>query len=789
MRGEITSARAFEFGTKSETLARLSALVHSAIVLPLVSFTVAEWQHDPEAVLAKIRRKPWVADPLVVRSSGRDEDQSTFSNAGRYLSETDVRGQDELVDAIGRVVASYDVFRPNNQVFVQPQLENALASGVVSSCEPSCGAPYRVVNWADGPDTAAVTSGRATVRTWYFLDEDAPRPPVPWLTRIPDLVKELEQLSRRPFEFEFGVAEDGTLVLFQMRLLAKPGKPVPRRRHREAVAQCRARLHQLRQAPTPALGPDTVFGVMPDWNPAEMIGIRPRPLALSLYRNLITDEIWAESRHRYGYRDLRGAPLLIDLHGLPYIDTRASFSSLVPASVPDATAERLVGSYVQKLRENPHLHDKIEFTIALSSYHFTITERAAELVRSGVLSPAESSELVTSLRHVTARMMSGIGPYRRDLAEIEQLRRLPLHRPETFRPKRIAALTHLCKRAGTLPFSGIARAAFAATSIVRSMVELGVLSAEDADALLSSSQVTSSALQKDFADLSRTAFLRRYGHLRPGTYDILSPRYDEDPSRYFDWSRPAANVTGPPGFLPAVAQMREIRRLIAEHRLPGNAHELLRFIVQSVAAREYAKLQFSRVVSEILFDAKRAGEWLGLGPDDMSYARIEDLCALTGDHRRDRATLCAAIESARYQHEITETLCAPVVLSEPDELVSFAAMADEANFVTQGRVIAPIADVSAGDDPAGSIAMIAAADPGYDWIFTRGIAGLITAFGGANSHMAIRALELGIPAAIGVGEAEFTRLLRADVLEVDAASKLVRPSAGAGLRLRETGAA
>ena len=53
---------------------------------------------------------------------------------------------------------------------------------------------------------------------------------------------------------------------------------------------------------------------------------------------------------------------------------------------------------------------------------------------------------------------------------------------------------------------------------------------------------------------------------------------------------------------------------------------------------------------------------------------------------------------------------------------------------------------------AGAIVCIPGADPGYDWIFSQGIAGLITAFGGANSHMAIRAAELGIPAVIGAGE-------------------------------------
>ena len=48
--------------------------------------------------------------------------------------------------------------------------------------------------------------------------------------------------------------------------------------------------------------------------------------------------------------------------------------------------------------------------------------------------------------------------------------------------------------------------------------------------------------------------------------------------------------------------------------------------------------------------------------------------------------------------------------------------------------------------------MIPSADPGYDWLFAHKIAGLVTTYGGANSHMAIRCAELDLPAAIGVGE-------------------------------------
>ena len=49
------------------------------------------------------------------------------------------------------------------------------------------------------------------------------------------------------------------------------------------------------------------------------------------------------------------------------------------------------------------------------------------------------------------------------------------------------------------------------------------------------------------------------------------------------------------------------------------------------------------------------------------------------------------------------------------------------------------------------IVFIKNADPGYDWIFTKEIAGFITAYGGINSHMSIRAMELNIPAVIESG--------------------------------------
>ena len=74
----------------------------------------------------------------------------------------------------------------------------------------------------------------------------------------------------------------------------------------------------------------------------------------------------------------------------------------------------------------------------------------------------------------------------------------------------------------------------------------------------------------------------------------------------------------------------------------------------------------------------------------------------------------------------------------------------------------------------GKILMIPSADPGFDWIFSQGICGFITMYGGANSHMAIRAGELGIPAVVGIGAKEFDRLKKAKSLEINCSAKFVR---------------
>jgi phosphoenolpyruvate-protein kinase (PTS system EI component) len=47
-------------------------------------------------------------------------------------------------------------------------------------------------------------------------------------------------------------------------------------------------------------------------------------------------------------------------------------------------------------------------------------------------------------------------------------------------------------------------------------------------------------------------------------------------------------------------------------------------------------------------------------------------------------------------------------------------------------------------------------------------------YGGANSHMAIRSAEFGLPAAIGVGESLYRNLSKKSELELNPGQRIIR---------------
>jgi adenylylsulfate kinase-like enzyme/phosphohistidine swiveling domain-containing protein len=767
------------FKTKAESLEALAPLLRNGRVLPQVRFSVGDWRSDAAGVLAAVTAAPWGSDRVIVRSSARGEDGAASSQAGRYDSVLGVVGSAEVAQAINRVIDSFaGDGSGDDQIFVQPMLDRVAMAGVAFSRSPS-GGPYFVINYDDRSGlTDRVTAGVGDGLKTFLCLRSRPDACPPSLAPVIALVSELETLlASDTIDVEFAVGDDGQLYLLQVRPLAADRWGRTADEKVDAALSDIARKIELLCRPHPYLhGSRAIFGVMPDWNPAEIVGVRPWPLSLSLYRELITDAIWAYQRDNYGYQNLRSFPLLVSFHGLPYIDVRVSFNSFIPRDVPDDLAGRLVNYYIDRLLSEPHLHDKVEFEIIFSCYTLDLPKRMGRLAEHG-FSPTDLAEFSGALRRLTNRIIHvETALWRRDRAKIDLLaRRLPtICNAKIDKISRIYWLIEDCKRYGTLPFAGLARAGFIAVQLLQSFVEVGVFNAEESATFMASVDTVGSRIGQDFAQLPKAEFLARYGHLRPGTYDILSPRYDEAPDLYFDWSSARATTSAPPRFALSIEQLRRIEELLKQHELDIDVLSLIEFIKAGIEGREYSKFVFTRSLSDALSLIRQLGEDHGLSAEDCAFLNYDAIRTLYSESAPVRESLLESVVHGRERHALTRNLVLPPIIASPDEVFAFHLPPSQPNFITRKSITAPVASV---DDPpesfAGRILFVPSADPGFDWIFTRGISGFITQFGGANSHMAIRAGELGIPAVIGAGEALFRRWQKARKLCLDCTNQKV----------------
>jgi phosphohistidine swiveling domain-containing protein len=772
--------------SKGKTLQALAPLARYCRVLPVLMVSVGDVSRNLQTIINAIQEQ--IIDTyLVVRSSALAEDNLSTSNAGHFRSVLNVCRDDRkaLEDALKSVVASYGACSNDEELFVQPMLGNIDMAGVAFTADADTLAPYYIINYDESGRSDTITSGQSGQSKTYIHFKRSPIPPSePILNLICAACRELEELSgNNCLDIEFAVSNRDVYVL-QVRPITRHGKEnLSSLDLSDALFKIHRKVEKL-SAPHPnLLGSKAIFGVMPDWNPAEIIGLRPRQLALSLYKELVTDSVWAYQRDNYGYRNLRSHPLLVSFLGMPYIDVRVDFNSFIPKALDDQIAAKLVDYYIDRLDTSPELHDKVEFEIVHSCYYLTLPEKLENLREHG-FNANEIKRIEFALLELTNTIVDPVnGLYKKDLQRVNELtaNHAAILSSNLTVIEKIYWLVEYCKRYGTLPFAGVARAAFIAVQFLGSFVEASIMTVEDRGLFLGSLNTVAKQLQTRLCrlasgDETREEFLEAFGHLRPGTYDILSPCYGDNFEQYFS-KLPEIKC-------PVVTydfsdeQKKQIDLSLRENGLQIRAEDLLRFIVESIEGREYAKLVFTRTLSDVLRLITEMGDKYGVSHGDVSYLDIRTILNLYSslDHRNLKDILLADISVNRDLHAHTRAVKLPSLIRTPSDVYGFFLEAETPNFVTLGRVVAETALEAQIETNmlAGKIVFIRAADPGYDFLFTRQIAGLVTQFGGANSHMAIRCAELGIPAIIGAGEKNFSDWSKAHTLEIDCSGRQVR---------------
>ncbi|TNY35375.1 PEP/pyruvate-binding domain-containing protein [Thermomonospora catenispora] len=305
----------------------------------------------------------------------------------------------------------------------------------------------------------------------------------------------------------------------------------------------------------------------------------------------------------------------------------------------------------------------------------------------------------------------------------------------------------------------------------------------------------------ELPDIGLEGFLAAYGHRAAAEVDVGRPRWIEDPAPVFTAIANYLRVTDPEQapdrrFVSAArAAETKLEELVrrARSRRPVRAR-LAGFLLRRARAvcglRELPKFVWTRLLHEVrrqllLVGAELAGRGLLDRPEDVMFLDVREAwAAVAGADMRDRV----AGRRAEYEREVRRRHVPNVLLSDGTDMETLVpALSREGALVgmpgATGVVTGParvISDPSGARLEPGEILVAPSTDPGWTPLFmTAG--GLVTETGGPNSHGPTVAREYGIPAVIGVARA--THEIRTGRrVTLDGAAGVVRlePPAAAG---------
>ena len=769
-----------KLSTKAKTLQNLSKILKTAKILPLLRFTALDYNKNSSKIINTIQAK--FKKNIIVRSSSAREDNQNQSNAGVFDSEININIKDKqsIKNAIEKVIKSFGKnFNQNDEVFIQQMLSRVTLSGVIFSCDMNTLSPYFIINYDKSGSTNSVTSGNTNNLKSFVCFKEYKKVRDKNLKKIINTTKECEKIFNNEFlDIEFAFSNNQLYILQVRGLVTYNKENLSKINLSINLKKLRKKIKKLNSYHPNLLGNKTIFSVMTDWNPAEIIGLRPKSLALSLYKELITDETWAYQRDNYGYRNLRSHPLLVSFLGVPYIDVRISFNSFIPKDLDNKIANKLVNYYLNRLSANINNHDKVEFKIIYSCFYFGIEKKLLKLLDYD-FNKNELKTIKKSLLNLTNNIINQkSGLYKKDLdkAKILSIKFDNIVNSDLPLIDKIYWLIKDVKRYGTLPFAGVARAGFIAIQILNSFVEEKIISQDQYNKYLNTLNTVSKKLTRDNSLLSKKEFLKIYGHLRPGTYDILSPRYDEFYEIYFNKNKKKFEENYD-SFTFTKIQKNKINKLIDKNNLNTNFNDLIRFLKEAIEGREYVKFLFTKHLSQILKYIDNVGKKIKIDQSELAFLDIQKILNLYSslDFRNLKDILRDDIKKNKELYEHTKAIKLPNTIVNEWDIYSFFLGEAEPNFITLNKIKSEVITEQNlfKQDIKGKIVCIKSADPGYDYLFSKKIGGLITCYGGANSHMAIRCSELGIPAIIGCGENFFSKYCSANNLEIDAANKSV----------------
>ena len=337
-----------------------------------------------------------------------------------------------------------------------------------------------------------------------------------------------------------------------------------------------------------------------------------------------------------------------------------------------------------------------------------------------------------------------------------------------------------CKRFGTLPFAGIARCAFISKSILDSLLKINMINNNDLDNFYRSINTISKKINLDYYNSKKKnsfkSFLNEYGHLRPSTYSILTKNYKRNFRNYFSKNIKKPFFNPKNKFELERKKIVKINRFFRKNSLDFTFEQFFHFAKKSIEQREYSKLIFTKSIDQIFSNLENLANEIGIGIKKFQNLDIDIILKSFNnlEQERLRKIISRNIDINEKSYKFAQFILSPDVITDKKDFYFFQNLSTKENYITKKTKIGEIIELSKINDfnlVSEKIVLIENADPGFDFLFSYNIEGLITKYGGSNSHMSIRCMELGLPAIIGVGDRIYKDFVRSKKVYIDCNNK------------------
>ena len=780
-----------KLSTKAQNLDVLQKLRLQKSVIPkFFKYSLEEWILDKDRIIKVLLEK--LNKKIIIRSSYILEDSEKNSMAGEFEGFSNVKNtKKNIFESVTNLIKQYKkkskkkLHYLKSEIIFQNMILNTKLSGVLTNFCIKDGGFYYVINYDDvSGSTDSVTSGsKLGSRVINIFRDDTTGIRSQKLKKVIESTKEIEiKIGVKPIDLEFAIDKNGNVNIFQIRPLttSKNWKKISSIKLKKTLNKNKKLFVKINKI-NKRYGNLPIFGLMPDWNPAEMIGYQPNDLSYSIYKEIITDNAWSTARKEMGYKKV-SRPLMYKFTGKPYIDTRLSFYSLIPNNISNNISKKIVNYWSKILMSKPYLHDKIEFEIADGGYDAFTKSRVMNNYK--FLKKFERKKYYQSLKLLTDSQIKNFEEEffanNQKLAHLENSRislvKSFLHKKTNFNYLMANFLREI-KINGIIPFAKYARNAFIAKKILNSLKNKKYISLVKTNKILNSlntitSQFLSLSKTKNKNLKNKLSFENLFYHLRPGTYDITVKRaIPSIKERKINNLQSILSFKNSSKILLSSEEIENIDKFLKKNHFRFNATKLYNYIVLSLKLRENSKFIFTRALSDYLQIIEKLGKKKSLNVERLCDYEIKDILKILNDKKKDIKYI-----KSKNERDLNTISKLPYLVTNKSDFFVASILISKPNFITENKVISKVFHLKKGQNTnqiKDKIVLIENADPGFDWIFNYKIKGLITKYGGVNSHMSIRCHELNIPAAIGLGEESFDKIFSGDKMILNCKEKTI----------------